>query len=212
MPTSWRPLCSAARACASANERPFADGSDSSTTVQPVLPAGHDFRAAAGVVVVFGGAGCVPVPVDGTVGGVTVGSGGVIVEGGPPAACGSPTGASPFPGGEALTAYSSQRSGFGLPSPAPTPACLITVASASRSPSPLAGASAAFPQLGQNPASAGSGWSHCVQVTTACSPTGRPQFAQKWEPQMIGAPQSQRLAVVRRPAAAAASIESSSCR
>ena len=84
MPTSWRPLCSAARACASANERPFADGSDSSTTVQPVLPAGHDFRAAAGVVVVFGGAGCVPVPVDGTVGGVTVGSGGVIVEGGAP--------------------------------------------------------------------------------------------------------------------------------
>src|SRR5437016_10092107 len=123
-------------------------------------------------------------------------------QSGRPAPCGSPTGASPFPGGEALTAYSSQRSGFGLPSPAPTPACLITVASASRSPSPLAGASAAFPQLGQNPASAGSGWSHCVQVTTACSPTGRPQFAQKWEPQMIGAPQSQRLAVVRRPAAA----------
>ena len=34
---------------------------------------------------------------------------------------------------------------------------LITVASASRSPSPLAGGSAAFPQLGQKPASAGSG-------------------------------------------------------
>jgi hypothetical protein len=66
-------------------------------------------------------------------------------------------GASPFRGGETVTAYSSQRSGFGLPSSAPTPACLITVASGSRSPSPLAGGSAAFPQLGQKPASAGSG-------------------------------------------------------
>src|SRR5438105_12182561 len=71
--------------------------------------------------------------------------------------CGGSAGGSPLCGGETVTSYSSQRSGLGLPSSAPTPAGLITVASASRSPSPLAGGSAAFPQLGQNPASAGSG-------------------------------------------------------
>src|SRR4051794_37035284 len=76
---------------------------------------------------------------------------------GAPIVCGFPAGASPSCGGETVTAYSSQRSGFGLPSLGPTPADLITVASTSRSPSPLAGGSAALPQLGQNPASAGSG-------------------------------------------------------
>src|SRR5213076_86487 len=34
--------------------------------------------------------------------------------------CGSSTGGSPSRGGETVTAYSSQRSGFGLPSSAPT--------------------------------------------------------------------------------------------
>src|SRR4051794_9908300 len=70
---------------------------------------------------------------------------------------GSSAGGSPSCGGETVSAYSSQRSGLGLPSSAPTFAGLITVASASRSPSPspLAGGSAAFPQLGQKPASAG---------------------------------------------------------
>src|SRR5437016_7031260 len=70
---------------------------------------------------------------------------------------GSSAGGSPSCGGETVSAYSSQRSGFGFPSSAPTFAGLITVSSASRSPSPLAGGSAAFPQLGQKPASAGSG-------------------------------------------------------
>src|SRR5262249_58507199 len=98
--------------------------------------------------------------------------------------------------------YSSQLSGF-------APLFSSSGAAALR-PAPFAAFSAALPQRGQKPASAGSGWPQFVHETTACSPTGLPQFAQKCEPQMTGAPHSQRLAVVRRPAAAAASIESSS--
>ena len=67
IPTAWRPLCSAARACASANARPFAVGNEPSTTVQPLLPAGHSVSAGGGAVVCLGGVGCVPVEVVGAV-------------------------------------------------------------------------------------------------------------------------------------------------
>src|SRR5205814_5246517 len=71
-----------------------------------------------------------------------------------PRASSRAVGASPFRGGGRLSAYSSQRSGFGLSSSmGPTLADSITPAPASRSPSPFGAGSgsgsAAFPQLGQ---------------------------------------------------------------
>src|SRR5436309_14462371 len=72
--------------------------------------------------------------------------------------------------------------------------------------------SAELPQLAQKLASAASGCPQVVHATTGSSPTGRPQFAQKCEPQTVGAPHAQREAGARLAHVAASSFESSPCR
>src|SRR5207302_549467 len=71
--------------------------------------------------------------------------------------------------------------------------------------------STACPQAAQNFAPAGTAPPQLEQARTGCSPCGRPQLAQKCEPQRIGAPHAHRAAgAARRALTATARSESSS--
>src|SRR5919202_6295131 len=105
MPTSVTPLCCAARACARANARPFAAGSDCRTTVHPLSPVGHGFSAwLVGTGCFFGflpgfvAAGVVPVVASGgAIVGVTVSAGLVRVTYGAPLVSWETNAAAPMP-------------------------------------------------------------------------------------------------------------------
>src|SRR5213076_1058544 len=93
IPTSLSPLWTAARAWARAKGRPFDAGSDWSTTVQPLRPAGQALSASGTAGISLGAGGCVPVWVGTLVAGVVVVS--VVSPNGAVVAGGAPTGLVP---------------------------------------------------------------------------------------------------------------------